>query len=71
MQKDLEQEYRAKQKKELQEKSKARVSNWPNTLEATRKKREEDKLRQMDESDSHRVAVSKFMQQVNSSCTCF
>ena len=36
-----------KQRKELQDKSRARVQNWPNTIEAQRKKREEEKLKRL------------------------
>lgn len=42
---DLEEEQqRMRERAELQEKSKARVSQWPNTMQAMRKRREEERL---------------------------
>ena len=48
---DEDNEIKAKEKKEMQEKSKARVKNWPNTLEAQRYKREQDKLKKLEEEE--------------------
>lgn len=44
---DEESEAKAREKRELQIKSKARVANWPNTIEATRLKRQEEKLKKL------------------------
>ena len=41
----------ARQKKELHEKSKARIQNWPNTISAMRQKREEEKLKKLYEEE--------------------
>jgi hypothetical protein len=41
----------------LQEKSKARVQNWPNTIEALRKKREEDRIRRLEEEEIERRKI--------------
>ena len=41
-------------RKNLQETSKARVQNWPNTMEAQRAKREQDRIQRLeDEEVSH------------------
>jgi len=42
---------------ELQEKSKARVSNWPNTIEALRKKKDEERIRRLEEEEIERRKV--------------
>ena len=44
---DWRQELKARERKELQEKSKAKVKKWPNTIEALRKKKEEDRFNQL------------------------
>ena len=38
-------------RKTLQETSKARVKNWPNTMEATRLKREEDRIKRLEDEE--------------------
>jgi|LauGreDrversion4_2_1035121.scaffolds.fasta_scaffold319803_3 hypothetical protein len=56
---ELEAEFQTQQRKEMMEKSRARVKNWPNTIENLRNKRIEDKYRKLEEeevmSDSHHV----------------
>lgn len=42
---------RNEMRKGLQETSKARVKNWPNTMEATRLKREEDRIRRLEDEE--------------------
>ena len=39
------------QRKSLQETSKARVKNWPNTMEASRLKREEDRIKRLEDEE--------------------
>ncbi len=38
-------------RKSLQETSKARVQNWPNTMEAMRLKREEDRIKRLEDEE--------------------
>ena len=38
-------------RKTSQETSKARVKNWPNTMEATRLKREEDRIKRLEDEE--------------------
>ena len=42
---------------ELQEKSKARIAQWPNTMHAMRKKREEERLRRLEEEELERRRI--------------
>lgn len=42
---------RTAQRKTLQETSKNRVKNWPNTMEATRLKREEDRIKRLEDEE--------------------
>jgi len=42
---------RTEARKALQETSKARVKNWPNTMEATRLKREEDRIKRLEDEE--------------------
>ena len=42
---------------DLQEKSKARVQNWPNTIEALRKKKDEERIRRLEEEEIERRKV--------------
>jgi len=51
LQQESEQEIQAREKKEMWAKSKARVQNWPNTLQADRKRREEEKLKKLYEEE--------------------
>ena len=47
---------RTAQRKSLQETSKARVKNWPNTMEASRLQREENRIKRLEDeevSDPH------------------
>ena len=48
---DEEQLAKAKAKEELQQKSKARVEKWPNTIDALRQKRQEEKLQKLREEE--------------------
>ena len=41
----------------LQDMSKARVQNWPNTIEALRKKRDEERIRRLEEEEIERRKV--------------
>eukprot|EP00347_Sterkiella_histriomuscorum_P007243 403349712 len=63
---ETEKEFLMKQKKELQEKSKARVQNWPNTIEAQRKKREEEKLKRLYDEEMERRRIDEIEDQLNS-----
>lgn len=38
----------------LQEKSKARIANWPNTMQAMRKKREEERIKRLEDEELER-----------------
>lgn len=46
---EMEAEFAAQQRKEMMDKSRARVKNWPNTIENLRNKRIEDKYRKLEE----------------------
>ena len=48
---------RTQERKDLQALSNARVKNWPNTIEAVRKKREEDRIRKLEEEEIERRKV--------------
>jgi hypothetical protein len=48
---------RHKDRADLQEKSKARVKNWPNTIEALRKKKEEERIRRLEEEEIERRKI--------------
>jgi hypothetical protein len=50
-------EARQREKQELQEKSKARVKNWPNTITALRQKREHDKLKRLEDEEVSFILV--------------
>lgn len=52
-----EQQQRTMERLDLQEKSKARVSNWPNTIEALRKKKDEERIRRLEEEEIERRKV--------------
>lgn len=43
-----EQEQRNKDRQDLQQLSKARVQNWPNTIDALRKKKDEERIRRLE-----------------------
>lgn len=47
----MEAEFQSQQRKEMMEKSRARVKNWPNTIENLRNKRIEDKYRKLEEEE--------------------
>ena len=42
---------------ELQEKSKARIAQWPNTMHAMRRKREEERLKRLEEEELERRRI--------------
>ena len=46
-----------KERQELQQKSMARVQNWPNTIEALRRKRDEDRIKRLEEEEIERRKV--------------
>jgi hypothetical protein len=48
---DEENEIKAKERKEMQDKSKARVKNWPNTIDAMRFKREQEKMKRLEDEE--------------------
>ncbi len=52
-----EQEQKNRERLELQEKSKNRVSNWPNTISALRKKKDEERIRRLEEEEIERRKV--------------
>ena len=52
-----EQEQRNRERMELQDKSKTRVQNWPNTISALRKKKDEDRIRRLEEEEIERRKV--------------
>ena len=42
---------------ELQDKSNARVQNWPNTIEALRRKKDEDRIKRLEEEEIERRKI--------------
>ena len=54
------------ERQSLQETSKARVKNWPNTMEALRLKREEDRIQRLEDEE-----VSYRGHNTDSWCVCF
>jgi hypothetical protein len=54
-QRDLEERQMARAT--LQQKSKSRVKNWPNTIQATREKKEQDRIRKMEEEEIKRRKI--------------
>jgi len=48
---------RNRQRLELQDKSKARVSQWPNTIEAMRRKKDEERIRRLEEEEIERRKI--------------
>lgn len=45
------------ERRDLQDLSKARVKNWPNTIEALRKKRDDERIRRLEEEEIERRKV--------------
>ena len=45
------------ERKQLQTLSKQRVQNWPNTIEAVRRKREEDRIKKLEEEEIERRKI--------------
>ncbi len=56
LQDDKDQTMRNNERMLLQEKSNARVQNWPNTITALRKKREEDRIRRLEEEEVRAIS---------------
>lgn len=54
---DFEQEQRTRERLDLQDKSKARVAQWPNTIEALRKRKDEERIRRLEEEEIERRKV--------------
>jgi hypothetical protein len=54
---ETELEYRTRDKLELQERSRQRVKNWPNTIENLRNKRLEDKYNKLEQAEIERRRV--------------
>jgi hypothetical protein len=48
---------RTMERKDLQQVSNARVQNWPNTIQAVRKKREEERIRKLEEEEIERRKI--------------
>jgi hypothetical protein len=48
---------RTRERMTLQDKSKARVQNWPNTIEALRKKRDDERIRRLEEEEIERRKI--------------
>jgi len=51
---------RTAERQELQHTSKARVQNWPNTMEALRIKREEDRIKRLEDEEVSFEFTSSF-----------
>ena len=43
----------------MQEKSKARIANWPNTMQALRKKREDERIQRLEDEELERRRVDE------------
>jgi hypothetical protein len=52
-----EQEVRARERQDLQEMSKARVKNWPNTIDALRKKKDDERIKRLEEEEIERRKI--------------
>lgn len=52
-----EQEQKTRERLDLQDKSKARVKNWPNTIDAMRKKKDEERIRRLEEEEIERRKI--------------
>ncbi len=50
-------EERTRDRVELQAKSKARVAAWPNTIDALRKKKDEERIRRLEEEEIERRKI--------------
>jgi hypothetical protein len=48
---------RQRERQDLQEKSKARVAQWPNTMHAMRRKREEERLKRLEDEEYERRRI--------------
>jgi hypothetical protein len=62
---DKDGERRAKDKKDLYEKSQARLKNWPNTIQALRKKKDDDRIRRLEDEEIERRMVDAEEEQLN------
>jgi uncharacterized membrane protein (DUF106 family) len=52
-------EHKQHTKAALYEKSKARFQHWPNTIDAIRKKKDDDKIRKLEEQEIERRKTGK------------
>lgn len=50
-------ERRHQDKQELYQKSQARVKNWPNTIQATRKKKDEERIKKLEAEEIERRKI--------------
>ena len=57
-------EVRAAAKKELYEKSQNRLKNWPNTIQALRKKKDEDRMKKLEEDEIERRKIDAHEEQL-------
>lgn len=55
--KDFENEQRTRERLDLQDLSKARVAHWPNTIEAMRKKKDDERIKRLEEEEIERRKV--------------
>jgi len=56
---DPESEKRLREKQELYEKSKSRVQNWPNTIHAIRKKKDETRFERFKKDEEERRRIDE------------
>jgi hypothetical protein len=54
---ETETEWKQKERKDLYDKSRQRIKNWPNTIENLRLKRIEDKYKKLEEEELERRRV--------------
>ena len=52
-----EEQMRLRERQVLQEKSKARIAQWPNTIQAMRRKREEERIKRLEEEELERRRI--------------
>lgn len=55
---ETEAEWKAKDRKDMYDRSRQRIKNWPNTIENMRHKRIEEKYRKLEEAEVSSVCVS-------------
>lgn len=54
-----EEKMRTQERLALQEKSKARIANWPNTMQAMRKKREDERIQRLEDEELERRRIDQ------------